>query len=476
MLIRRSNGIVSQKSNQGPAFKKVFFKRINTDIKNKVKEKELPKISVVIPCYGEEIEAIKHTVKSIIGSGYKGETEIFVINDGKWDDKTFFKVKKDFEKLSRPFCNVMVLRNAKNLQKANTLNHGFQLATGDLYFCVDADSRVAHGAIEKVVQAFIDNPSVGAVGGWVQIRLNKKGLTKLQEIEYWTNQYIFRTLQNVSGSILCIPGPLSAFRGELARDISSYTFSLTPDFKRNIKKGKIDRKLRNAFSAKKIKLTNYARIYHRDIDRWELVDGMNKFIIKNIGTQYNVYQVYNKMTLLSDRTIVEDEDLTKQIVGMGYKTMVVPGTVYTDCPQSTKKLVIQRKRWFYGNYQAWRENKKELSIQTKWGFKWGMYNYYTWATGLTANCLFLLTLILSILVPETLLSLSLRFIVVIGIFLILRGLVILEHPYRWKLFKQLPMVMLYDIFMSLLASYLFIRYISKNGEVIRWGGKTICAI
>jgi cellulose synthase/poly-beta-1,6-N-acetylglucosamine synthase-like glycosyltransferase len=234
--------------------------------------------------------------------------------------------------------------------------------------------------------------------------------------------------------------------------------------------------LRKAFNLKNIKLTDYARIYYRDKNKWEVVDRMNKFIIKNIGTQFNVYKVYNKMTLLSDRTIVEDEDLTKQIVGMGYKTMVVPGTVYTDCPQSTKNLVVQRKRWFYGNYQAWRENKKELKVQTKWGFKWGMYNYYTWATGLTANCLFLFTLILSILVPETLFALSLRFVAVIGIFLVLRGLIILEHPYKWKLIKQLPIVMLYDIFMSLLASYLFIRYITKNGEVIRWGGKTICAI
>jgi cellulose synthase/poly-beta-1,6-N-acetylglucosamine synthase-like glycosyltransferase len=356
----------------------------------------LPKITVVIPCYGEKISAIKATVKSVVRNGYDGEIELFVINDGKWDKKTYKKVRRNFTKLSTDRCHIDVHRNPKNIGKSESLNLGFKRAEGEIYFCVDADSRVKKGSIPKVVKVFLEDPKVGAAGGWVQIRL-KKNISALQEIEYWTNQYMFRTLQNESKTVLTIPGPLSALRAQVADD---------------------------------------------------LIDSTGE--------------------VFSSRTIVEDEDLTKYIVSKGYRTVVVPeAVVYTDCPQTLKALVVQRKRWFYGNYQAWRENRNDLKEKSKWGYRWGAFQYFTWMAGLISNFLLFFGIILAILYP----MLSLRFLFIIGVFLLLRCRVLVEHPKSRKLMKNLPLSILYDAFLGLLASYLFLRYLLKTGVMIRWGGR-----
>jgi hyaluronan synthase len=364
--------------------------------KHKVKNGSLPKISVVIPNYGEGIPAITATVKSVARNGYKGEIELFVINDGKWDDETLDEARNTFEKYETNKCIIIVGKNPENIGKSETLNRGFVMASGKIYLCVDADSRLKKGSLGKVVEVFLADPKVGAAGGWVQIRL-KGRISKLQEIEYWTNQYMFRTLQNMSKTVLTIPGPLSALRAEVADEL-----------------------------------------------------------IESTGEVF------------SSRTVVEDEDLTKYIVSKGHRTVVVPeAVVYTDCPKTLKALVVQRKRWFYGNYQAWRENKVPLLKKSKWGFRWAFFHYYTWITGLVANLFLFLAIILAILFP----AVSMRFLTVIGAFLLLRGRVLIEHPKSERLMKSLPLSILYDAFLGLMASYLFLRYLLRVGVTIRWGGR-----
>jgi cellulose synthase/poly-beta-1,6-N-acetylglucosamine synthase-like glycosyltransferase len=167
-------------------------------------EKELPKVSIVIPCYNEE-ESIAQTLNSILASDYpKRKLEIIVINDASTDNS--YEIAKKFK------AQGVKLFNRKNNtgSKAAASNYGFSKATGEIVFSMDADTFVPPESVKKMVRYFKD-PNVMAVTPAMILRNVRGILDRVQHVEYLMGLFLRKAFAALD-SIYITPGAFTAYR------------------------------------------------------------------------------------------------------------------------------------------------------------------------------------------------------------------------------------------------------------------------
>lgn len=113
---------------------------------------EQPLVSVCIPAYNNA-EYISETMDSILKQTYQN-LELIVVDDNS-KDNTLEVLQKYAEKDDR----VKVYHNEKNLGMSGNWNHCLELCEGEFIKLVCADDLLAENALEKEVQALIENPS-----------------------------------------------------------------------------------------------------------------------------------------------------------------------------------------------------------------------------------------------------------------------------------------------------------------------------
>jgi len=173
-----------------------------------------PKVSVIVPAYNEEVNAVR-TVDYLLNSTYPNIEVIFVDDGSK--DSTFEKVNSAFKDNSR----VRVLTKP-NGGKAAALNFGIEQASGEILVCIDADTILPADAITKMIPYFADE-KVGAVAGNVRVGNTLNMLTNWQSIEYTTSQNFDRRAYDSVNAILVVPGAIGAFRKSAMQDIDGFT-------------------------------------------------------------------------------------------------------------------------------------------------------------------------------------------------------------------------------------------------------------
>jgi len=109
-----------------------------------------PLVSICIPAYnnGDHIEA---AVRSVLGQTYE-HLEIIVVDDAS-SDATFDIVKAIVDP------RIRLLKNDSNLGLAGNWNFTMGLAQGEFVKVMGADDMLEPTAIEKELQALLDNPS-----------------------------------------------------------------------------------------------------------------------------------------------------------------------------------------------------------------------------------------------------------------------------------------------------------------------------
>ncbi|NVO19091.1 MAG: glycosyltransferase [Bacteroidetes bacterium] len=162
-----------------------------------------PKVSIIVPAYNEELNAVK-TVRNLLKTDYP-EFEIIFVDDGSKDST--YKVVKD-EYSNHP--NVKVLSKV-NGGKASALNFGIGSADGEILVCIDADTLLHTDAIRKLIPYFEDE-RVGAVAGNVKVGNRINLLTLWQHLEYTTSQNFERRAFDTLNAIMVVPGAIGAFR------------------------------------------------------------------------------------------------------------------------------------------------------------------------------------------------------------------------------------------------------------------------
>ncbi len=200
-----------------------------------------PRVSVLVPAYNEEV-TVTDTVQGLLALSYPN-LEIVVINDGS-PDRTIDVLVDAFD--LRPIHPIyhrliphadvkaiyrssreprLVLVDKFNGGKADSLNAGVNVATGDLVCAIDADTLVAPDALQQLVAPFIMREDTVAVGGSVRLTndspvhgarvtklvVPKKPLPALQAVEYMRAFLVGRLGWNPLGGNLIISGAFGVF-------------------------------------------------------------------------------------------------------------------------------------------------------------------------------------------------------------------------------------------------------------------------
>jgi len=172
------------------------------------------KVSVIVPAFNEEVNAIK-TIENLLQQDYE-DLEIIFVNDGSTDNT--------FEKVANAFFNSSKVKvfTKPNGGKASALNFGISNAGGDYLVCIDADTQLMPDAISQMMKYF-KRPGVGAVAGNVKVGNDRSVLTKWQSIEYTTAQNFDRRAFDLINCITVVPGAIGAFKKDAIMKAGGFT-------------------------------------------------------------------------------------------------------------------------------------------------------------------------------------------------------------------------------------------------------------
>ena len=212
------------------------------DIYRLVSSEVSPTVSVLAPAYNEEVTVVG-SVRSLLNLHYS-RLEVVVINDGS-KDKTIEVLVKEFDLVPVeptyaksietaeirglyrcPHYPNLVVVDKANGGKADALNMGLQIASGELICAMDADTLVEADALTKMVRPFLKDGNVVCAGGTLRVlnacevrsgrvsvvRTPRQPVEGFQAVEY-VRAFLFGRLGlNRMGGNLIISGAFGLFR------------------------------------------------------------------------------------------------------------------------------------------------------------------------------------------------------------------------------------------------------------------------
>lgn len=213
-------------------------------------------ISILVPAYNEEV-TIVDSINSLLNLNYPSY-EIIMINDGS-KDQTVAKVISHFnlKKVSKPYRKLIptnealdiyegngkikiILVDKVNGGKSDALNMGINVCSFPTFLCIDADSMLQSDALQKIVEPFLEDDQMVAVGGNVKISNNlvidngeilsiekpEKLIVIFQMIEYlrvFLNSRI--SLNGINGNLI-ISGAFGLYNKQAVVNVGGYTNGL----------------------------------------------------------------------------------------------------------------------------------------------------------------------------------------------------------------------------------------------------------
>lgn len=175
-------------------------------------DKELPRVSVIIPAYNEE-KTIETTFNSILASDYpKEKLEIIFVNDGS-KDKTL-QVANKFKK------NGIKIFSKKNGGKGSALNLGIKKSTGEIIFSMDADTIVDPKSLKNMTRYF-KNEEIMCVSPAIVTQKPKSILQRVQYTEYLLGLFLRKTFATLN-AVHITPGAFSAYRKSFFEKYGGY--------------------------------------------------------------------------------------------------------------------------------------------------------------------------------------------------------------------------------------------------------------
>lgn len=177
------------------------------------------KISILIPCYNEEL-TIKRCIYSCINQSRPAD-EIVVVNDSSTD--------KTVSILKRFGSQIRLVHTIKNTgNKSHVQEYGLKFVTGDVFITTDGDTILEKDFV-SIIEKDMRDSSVFAVAGYVR-SLKYNWITSCRAIDYAISQNIDKLAQHYLNFIFVIPGAAGAFRTEIFRNKILFTHdTLTED-------------------------------------------------------------------------------------------------------------------------------------------------------------------------------------------------------------------------------------------------------
>lgn len=168
--------------------------------------KEWPFVSIFLPAYNEG-DQIEGALDAFCTMDYP-HFEVIVVDDGSKDD-TYDKAVK-YEG-NYQFGAIRVFKKP-NGGKWSALNLAYQLSNSAIILTADADGRIDKDALKRMVGRMLNDSNIVAVSGYTRVMNRPNLLTNCQTLEFVMWSGALRIPQSYSGTVLCLPGPLSLFR------------------------------------------------------------------------------------------------------------------------------------------------------------------------------------------------------------------------------------------------------------------------
>ncbi len=177
-----------------------------------VSDAELPRITVVVPAYNEGQHVYK-TLESLLASAYPADRMMLVaVDDGSKDD-TWSWIEKAYQENPD---RILPLRQECNRGKRHALYRGFRSAPADVFVTVDSDSLVEPDTLRNLVSPFVSDKRIGAVAGNVRVSNSRSGaIPMMMDAAFVFSFEFIRAGQSVINTVMCTPGALSAYRGDV---------------------------------------------------------------------------------------------------------------------------------------------------------------------------------------------------------------------------------------------------------------------
>jgi cellulose synthase/poly-beta-1,6-N-acetylglucosamine synthase-like glycosyltransferase len=212
-----------------------------------------PVISILAPAHNEEA-TVSESVRSLLTLRYPS-LEVVLVNDGS-SDGTLAVLQRDFDLVavhaapirkrihSQPIRGLyrsrrtpgLVVVDKQNGGKADALNAGLMVATGELACAIDADTIVEPSALQRMIRPFLLDDNVVAAGGTLRVvngaevhagrvtreRAPRRFLPGVQAVEYLRAFLAGRVGWNRLGGNLIISGAFGLFRREAMIEAGGY--------------------------------------------------------------------------------------------------------------------------------------------------------------------------------------------------------------------------------------------------------------
>ena len=179
-----------------------------------------PGVSIIIPCFNEEIW-IQKTIRSCINQDYPiDKLEVIVVDDCS-TDKSVKQIKEIVKRLSSKGekynveNRIKYIVQMKNSGKREALVKGVLEAKHDLVVFVDSDSFLDPFAIRYLVQPFKDSKMGGVTGRTDVANTYTNSLTKMQSVRYYIAFRIMKAAEAHFDAVTCLSGPLSCYRKDI---------------------------------------------------------------------------------------------------------------------------------------------------------------------------------------------------------------------------------------------------------------------
>ena len=174
-------------------------------------------VSVVVPIYNAEGSLLR-CLKALAAQTYPARSmEVLCVGNGVNDHSARMYGQAQVE--CRDLNVTWVDLTAKGKSKA--LNAGVYMARGSLVFTVDADTRLAPDAIERVVRAMEEDDRIGGACGSIMVDLMPPEtkwwwmmVNACEVMEYLSAFRIGRRYQSMRNALFTLSGAFSVFRRE----------------------------------------------------------------------------------------------------------------------------------------------------------------------------------------------------------------------------------------------------------------------
>lgn len=291
------------------------------------------KMSILIPAYNEE-NVLQGCLSGLTSLNYSNYEVIF-INDGSSDHTldvltSLLDLTPSYNILpkselhytpvtafyrSQKYPNMIVIDKI-NGGKADSLNAGADIATGEVVITLDADSILESNALLHINESF-HNHRVIAAGGMVHVgqMFDSKGnpsfkgnfLLKYQLSEYLTSFYIRKFTQSKLRVMSIVSGAFGAFRTNVLLEIGGYKKTLGEDMEITLNIQKYINSSNNEYKMVFIpKAECYTEIPEniRDLfkqkTRWQkgFIDCLVKYrssVFKSLGTRFTLFLLWDSL-------------------------------------------------------------------------------------------------------------------------------------------------------------------------------------